>query len=60
MKEVCDSIKRKMNSMENRKIKRFIVWVRHTFIILIGSILCQVCASVSVTDAACCVACHAE
>lgn len=30
--------KEKMNDMENRKIKRFIVWVRHAFIILIGSV----------------------
>lgn len=30
--------KEKMNDTENRKIKRFIVWVRHAFIILIGSV----------------------
>lgn len=28
----------KMNDTENRKIKHFIVWVRHAFIILIGSV----------------------
>lgn len=30
--------KEKMNDMENRKIKQFIVWVRRAFIILIGGV----------------------
>lgn len=30
--------KEKMNDTENRKIKRFIVWFRHAFITVIGSV----------------------
>lgn len=46
--------KEKMNTMANRKIKRIIVWERHAFIILIGSVLCRVhvcmCVCVCVCD----------